>query len=155
MSVAAIASLVGFATIADCAIAQKKPPVRRTMESSDLQRTLWRLVSWNGTAIDADLPEITANFSEDTVRGSGGCNNYFSGYEIASGDRMTVSPPGSTRMACEPNVMEWELNYLVSLQGTTRYDIDAEGNLHLWFETDTEAGEMVFAPSEMVQKKSF
>jgi len=150
-AVATVASLMSIeprAAMAQTSIDKKTPPIQETvieLSSSPLANTTWRLASWNGESVAADLPPITANFSADEIRGSAGCNTYFAGYEISGTGEMTVSPAGSTQMACEPGVMEAEFQYLTALSGTTGFEIDANGDLRLMFDGESDSGQMTFS----------
>ena len=72
--------------------------------------------------------EITAEFvsTEDTVKGSAGCNHYFGGYEIKDSQLLIPGPIGATEMYCmePPGVMDQEQEYLAVLQLAESYEID-------------------------------
>ena len=62
---------------------------------------------------------ITLAFSADGgVSGSSGCNR-FSGPWTLAGGALRVGPLRTTRMACEPEVMQQEAAFLAALQGAT------------------------------------
>lgn len=65
---------------------------------------------------------ITADFStEGLVSGTAGCNRYFGEYTI-EGDKITITQPGSTMMAC-PTGMEEETAFLTALGKAQQYSI--------------------------------
>ena len=74
--------------------------------------------------------EITAEFvsTEDTVKGSAGCNHYFGGYEIKDSQLSIPGPIAVTEMYCmePPGVMDQEQEYLAILQLAESYEINGE-----------------------------
>ena len=61
--------------------------------------------------------------------GSGGCNRFAGGYELAH-DRLSFQPLASTRMACEPAVLQAESDYFAALERTAQASL-ADGELVL------------------------
>jgi len=59
--------------------------------------------------------EITIQFDQDEVTGSGGCNRYFGSYKITDTNNISIGPLASTEMAC-PDIMEQEMKYLTAIQ---------------------------------------
>ena len=96
-----------------------------------LEDTRWVLESYgepgNLKALIADT-EITAEFvsTEETVKGSAGCNSYFGSYELKGSQLSILGPIGATEMYCmEPEgVMDQEQEYLAALQLAASYEID-------------------------------
>ncbi|MCA9940372.1 MAG: META domain-containing protein [Anaerolineales bacterium] len=93
-----------------------------------LEGTVWQLT----TFVTADTArsllngtEITATFAQGQVNGSAGCNRYFADYET-NGETITFSPPGSTRMACAPEIMDQENEFLATMQAVTSFQIVGE-----------------------------
>ena len=75
--------------------------------------------------------------------GSSGCNRFAGGYTL-EGDRLTFRPLASTRMACEPEVMQAESDYFAALTQTAQLSL-ASGELVL---ADDAGGELLrFAPA--------
>ncbi|MDG4649940.1 META domain-containing protein [Roseibacterium sp. SDUM158017] len=64
------------------------------------------------------------------VAGSGGCNRWFSGYEL-TGEGLSFGPAGTTMMACPDPLMEQERRFLDALGRTFRHDFDEAGALVL------------------------
>jgi heat shock protein HslJ len=85
----------------------------------------WRLVSLAGAAL-VDGTAIDADFSGGVVSGSGGCNGYSGGYEIAGDELVLGQPIASTAMACEPAILDQELAYFVALQAAERFSIGGD-----------------------------
>ncbi len=113
---------------------------------------LWLLVAFGEAANPAVVEEgsvVTALFSADgMLSGSGGCNNYTTGYEL-DGDQLTVaSPIASTMMFCETG-MDQESAYLAALQSAGRIAFTAEGRLEIFYDVGSSTErKMVFAPGE-------
>ena len=91
-----------------------------------LKGTVWVLKSL--TVDDGLAPviwgsEITAQFEDEQVSGSAGCNGYSAAVEI-DGNQLTIGPVTFTERACEdpPGVMEQEMLYLTTLQLVASYD---------------------------------
>lgn len=153
---ASTASAIALGTLAIAPVrAQKLNPthpahriseVVSDLSDAPLTNSSWQLVAWDGADPTDELPPMTARFTTEVVRGSAGCNTYFAEYDLAAGDRLTVSPPGTTRRACEPQVMEAELDYLVALEAVTGYAFTPDGHLVLSYDADTGAGTLEFAP---------
>lgn len=59
--------------------------------------------------------EITIQFDQDEVTGSGSCNRYFGSYKIIDTNNISIGPLASTEMAC-PDIMEQEMKYLTAIQ---------------------------------------
>jgi heat shock protein HslJ len=94
-------------------------------------------------------PEITLVFDGDRIAGASACNRYFAGIE-EGGDlpgQVSVGPVGSTRMACEEEVMALENRYLGQLGGVSRYGFLA-GRLALAWQTDDATDTMLFEPRQ-------
>lgn len=82
----------------------------------------WRLVSINGRAALAGVA-VTADFEENRVSGSGGCNRYTGGAAV-NGQQLSVGALASTRMYCgAAGVMEQEDAYFSALGGATVYRV--------------------------------
>jgi putative lipoprotein len=92
------------------------PPAR-------LWGTAWVLEDLAGAGV-MDYVRATLEFPEPgKVAGNGSCNRFF-GSATVTGDRLTVSPLGATRMACPEAVMNQESRYFQALQGATRFTLD-------------------------------
>lgn len=98
-----------------------------SMEENELTGVLWTLVSYvNAAGEPVDAPAdagITAEFTtEGRVGGRGGCNSYFASYTV-DGNNLTISQAGSTMMACEPEIMQREADYLAALQSAATFAV--------------------------------
>ena len=61
---------------------------------------------------------LTATFTADQISGSSGCNTYNGAYTL-DGNTVKIGPLATTRMACEPAVMDQETAFLTALQAAT------------------------------------
>ena len=80
---------------------------------------------------------VTAIFGADEkLSGNAGCNTY-NGTYTTDGDKITIGPLATTRMACEQAVMDQEQAYLIALSKAATYTLgkdslelrDADGAL--------------------------
>lgn len=150
VGIAAAAPALANSTVANPATPQhssQNTQPFQVAESSSLTGS-WRLV--NMTEANSPTPmvppqntEPTAEFSGNRIAGSGGCNRFMGGYKIQDG-QLSIGPLASTFMACEPPVMNQELKYLAALQGAQRYEIDDQGNLTIFYQTDQGSGVLRF-----------
>lgn len=108
----------------------------------------WRLV--NMTESSAPTPmvpaadtELTADFAGDRISGSGGCNRFMGGYQTQSG-QLSIDTLASTQMACEEPVMNQEMKYLMALEGAQRYEVNDQGELQIFYQTEQESGVLRF-----------
>jgi len=115
-----------------------RPPTHETLENSH-----WVLsgISQGDAVVSTWIDEeITAEFKDDQITGSAGCNSYFAAYET---DYMalTLGPVGSTRMACDEERNAREMEFLTTLVGVAAFEIhrdiltltDANGNSLITF----------------------
>ena len=65
----------------------------------------WTLVGGSGQTLLLD---------DGHASGSGGCNRFAGGYALED-DKLSFQPLASTRMACEPGVMQAESEYFAAL----------------------------------------
>lgn len=116
-------------------------------QSSPALSGSWRLVSLGEMAAPDVVPqsmELTAEFEGDRLFGSGGCNRFTGGFET-QGNQLSVGPLASTFMACEPPISTQETRYFAALQGAQRYEIDEQGQLLVFYETEEETGVLQFS----------
>ncbi|XPM57975.2 MAG: META domain-containing protein [Leptolyngbya sp. IPPAS B-1204] len=87
--------------------------------------------------------ELTVEFAGDRISGSGGCNR-FTGSFNTEGNQLQVSPLASTFKACEQSIMDQETRYLTALQGAQRYELDDQGQLTIFYQTEQTSGVLRF-----------
>lgn len=79
--------------------------------------------------IDDTRPSLA--FGQDgRLSGNGGCNRIIGTY-VVNGARLTLGPPGLTRMSCPPAIMEQERRLVDVLGAVRTYRIDDTGALIL------------------------
>ncbi len=98
----------------------------KTEFANDIRSVYWKLVEINGQAISEKWgkgrePHLIFDMAENKVYGSGGCNRFFGSYELMEGQRISFSPMGTTRMACEN--MEVERALLEIFEKTDNYSV--------------------------------
>jgi heat shock protein HslJ len=89
--------------LAGCATASAPGISDRELRAADV----------NGAPTVGDRP-LTLRLSAGQASGSSGCNSFTASYRL-SGDELEFGPIGSTRMACEAQVMDQESRYLAIL----------------------------------------
>lgn len=102
-------------------------------ESMDLLAGVEWIVQEIGGAGLVENAEVTLEFDAVTRRlaGRSGCNRYNAAFEL-SGEGLSIGPAASTRMACAPDLMAQEQQFLADLQRISRFDIDPSGALLLF-----------------------
>jgi heat shock protein HslJ len=95
-----------------------------------LVRTVWMLeaISVGSDAVASPLAgtEVTLELHADgSAGGSGGCNTFTSGFET-EGQSIHFDPVASTRMACEPDVMDQEAAVFNGLESAAAFEIDGD-----------------------------
>ena len=99
-------------------------------EGGELTGTVWMLetyVNTDGTMAEALATAlVTAEFADDSVGGTSGCNTYNAAY-VTDGELLAVDMPAVTMMYCgEPGVMEHESRYLSLLQTAAGYSVSGD-----------------------------
>jgi heat shock protein HslJ len=75
--------------------------------------------------------EMTLAFSDDgAIAGTASCNRYFGKFTL-TGESLTISSLGATRMMCDAALMEQENRFLKILEATTLFEIGQDGSLIL------------------------
>lgn len=80
-------------------------------------------------------PRVVQFQPEDKVIGDGGCNRFMGSYK-QEGAWISIGPIGTTRKACEENVMKGEQAFFAILEAAAKIDVshlalrllDAQGN---------------------------
>jgi heat shock protein HslJ len=95
-----------------------------------LQGAEWVVEDINGTGI-IDSSRVTLNFSADRrLSGRASCNTYTGAYTL-TGETLTISKTGVTRMACAPGLMRQEDLFLDVLKNVRGFAVGADGALIL------------------------
>ena len=98
------------------------PPVETANPLLDM---VWTVTSIGG---DPVLPQSKLTFSiaaDYRVGGSGGCNSYFAEADLTD-PPLTFSPVASTRMACDPALMDQESRFFAALGATAGYELQGD-----------------------------
>jgi putative lipoprotein len=97
-------------------------PDRTPAPSAGLVGTRWTLEDLGGAGVIEEA-SATLEFPEPgKVEGSGSCNRYF-GTVTINGSAISISPLGTTRMACAEAVAMQEVSYIRALQHAERYSL--------------------------------
>ena len=111
--------LLGLFTLSACASAALGPAFTgRELVAQDV----------NGVPVAGSKP-LTLRLDGGRASGSAGCNSFTGSYEIESEDRIEFGPLATTRMACEPDVMEQERRYLAILAAARSFSRYGNGSL--------------------------
>jgi heat shock protein HslJ len=110
----------------------------------DLAGREWEAVSMNnGRGAIASLlsgTTLTLAFDIDRVSGTAGCNRFFGPY-TRSGESIALGPLATTRVACDPAVVQQEAAYLAALEAST--SLSLRGN-QLWLADADGATQVIF-----------
>ncbi|MFB2875337.1 META domain-containing protein [Floridanema aerugineum] len=126
----------------------KKPTSSYEMVQSSSLKGSWRLANMAESNLPTPMvppqeTELTANFSQGRITGSGGCNRFMGSYEI-KGDRLTINQLASTFKACQEPIMNQESKYMKALQGAQRFELDDKGQLTIYYQSEQESGVLRF-----------
>lgn len=104
------------AVLGACGDASDSEPAggSRNTDDAGLQGTTWELDRSASTPSIPDGGTITLRVDPDSISGVAACNNYFGQFTL-DGAALTLSPLGSTNMACVEG-MEAEQAYLAALE---------------------------------------
>ena len=148
-TIASLGALALTAGLAAGVVAADAPTDEPVIGVFSIENMTWLLTS---QAIDGEMVEVPDRLNVSLLMengdagGNGGCNGYFTSYEMDGFD-LTFGPVGSTLMACLPPVMDVEQAYFANLGQVTAYQsggiqmalLDAEGNFLLEFDLAPEA----------------
>ena len=148
-SIASLAAVVLAAGLAAGAVATDEPSEDEIVGVYSIEGMTWLLT---GQVIDGEMvavPDravISLRLEDGDAGGDGGCNGYFTSYEL-DGFELTFGEIGSTLMACPPPLMEGEQAYFENLGKVAAYQsggiqmalLDADGEFLLEFDLAPEA----------------
>lgn len=98
-----------------------------------LQNTSWQLnaISTNSNKVPiTTVPPVTLKFTENSVNGFAGCNNYNGTYQQQQ-NRLQIGNIVSTKKVCSPPKMQIEREFLAALSNVQRYEVATNGELRL------------------------
>ncbi len=97
--------------------------------SAPLENTYWKLTRLSDKPVTVAPRQREAHFvlnsKSKRIAGSGGCNRFMGGYELQSGDRLTLGKLAMTFMAC-PEGMETERDFTAALEQVRSWKILGE-----------------------------
>ncbi len=85
----------------------------------------WRPTNLGNAEIAADSGMYVLFTVDGSIKGHGGCNDFFGTLQTVDGD-LSVDELGSTRKACTPEIMESETAFMQALQDTTQFAMREE-----------------------------
>jgi heat shock protein HslJ len=103
-------------------------------------------IEWRPTRVGADEiaadSEMFVSFEVDgSIKGHGGCNNFFGSLQTTDGE-LSVGELGASRMACPTAIMDKEMAFMKALQDTTQFEM-GENSLQLLGAGDVLLAELV------------
>ncbi|WNZ21537.1 META domain-containing protein [Leptolyngbya sp. NK1-12] len=144
-----LALIVGLSGISVANMASALPVLEQPpllMAQSTALAGNWRLANMTEDPTPTPMVpagELTVEFAGDRISGSGGCNRFTGSFDT-EGNQLQVSPLASTFKACEQSIMDQETRYLTALQGAQRYELDDQGQLTIFYQTDQTSGVLRF-----------
>ncbi len=138
---ASLGALVLTAGLATATLAQDEPEPVGVYSIEDMTWLLSAQVVDGEMTPVPDGVTISLRMEGGDAGGNGGCNSYFTSYELDGFD-LTFGPVGSTMMACVPPLMEAEQTYFANLGAVAAYQsggiqmalLDANGDFLLEFD---------------------
>lgn len=119
------------------------------VSGADLDQTAWALVEFGaGQPAQADA-EVTLRFDGYRIGGSGGCNDYNTGFTLGADNPfvMTVQPVAATQMACPGPSADQETAYFAALPKVSQWSYWF-GKLALYYlDDDGTLARLLFAPA--------
>lgn len=91
-----------------------------------LQRAQWRVTAIHGQEVPVESAITIAFSSDGAISGSAACNNYF-GQFVVVGSELRFSGIGSTKKACQPEVMTLESTFLQVLGAPVHFKVGRYG----------------------------
>jgi heat shock protein HslJ len=146
--IATIAAMALTASLSASALAASEPDPE-PMPVDLVEGITWLLTSQAVDGALAQLPDgafVSLLMENGQAGGQGGCNSYFSSYELA-GFELSFRDIGSTMMACLPPLMDVEQAYFANLAAVATYQstggsmalLDGDGEIILEFVPAPEA----------------
>lgn len=83
-----------------------------------LSATAWRPSHIGEMRVDGDTALYVQFEADGELHGHAGCNRFFGGYQLA-GNTISIDRLGMTRMACQPQIMSFEISFIEALRSAT------------------------------------
>ncbi len=107
-------------------------PVSHANGVTTLAGTKWRPALLSGFAGSDDRPVFLMFETADKAAGFAGCNRFFGSFK-QSGEKLTMGPFATTRMACAALISDRETAFLKTLEKARLFDVsDGELALRTW-----------------------
>jgi heat shock protein HslJ len=122
---------------------QGRDMLRQNMPGGGVSMTgiEWRPTRLGADEIAADSDMFVSFEVDGSIKGHGGCNNFFGSLQTTDGG-LSVGELGATRMACPSQIMDREMAFMKALQDTTQFEI-GENSLQLLGAGDVLLAELV------------
>jgi heat shock protein HslJ len=109
---------------------QKSVLIYRYIQPITLENTRWQATGINngrgGVVSNAITHLVTAQFSDNEIKGNAGCNQFSANY-IVNNHQLKIGPVRTTRKYCaEEGVMNLEQQFLQTLKNSTKYEIKGD-----------------------------
>ncbi|MBR8838823.1 MAG: META domain-containing protein [Stigonema ocellatum SAG 48.90 = DSM 106950] len=121
------------------------------ISATNLTGNSWKLVGL-GSPNNPPLignNNITAQFerNENIVTGTGGCNFWGADYQT-NGNTLQIGAKqfDSSAIGCSNEINNQEERYYDALAGALSYQINEQGQLKIFYQTNTESGVLIFEP---------
>jgi len=122
---------------------QGRDMLRQNMPGGGVSMTgiEWRPTRLGADEIAADSDMFVSFEVDGSIKGHGGCNNFFGSLQTTDGG-LSVGELGASRMACPSQIMDREMAFMKALQDTTQFEI-GENSLQLLGAGDVLLAELV------------
>ena len=118
------------------------------LTAADLNGTSWTLVDLNldQQPVLADT-EVTLNFADGQISGSGGCNSYTASFNPDDPAVLSIGPVTATSMACPEPILDQETAYFTALENAAQWGY-LIGRLAIYYATEEPGYKaLVFEPA--------
>jgi len=100
------------------------------IQPATLKNTSWQAMGINngrgGVVSNSITHLVTAQFSDDKIKGNAGCNQFSANY-VVNEQQLKIGPIRTTRKYCaEEGIMDQEQQFLQALKNSTQYEIKTD-----------------------------
>lgn len=99
-------------------------------EPASLLQGDWRIIAIGGKPIVRHSKPTLSFDREGRIHGNGSCNRYFGSFKL-TGEGLSISETGASRMMCEQPLMDQEHNLLRGLESVGQFKVASSGSLRL------------------------
>ncbi len=126
--------------VASLLVAACDTPGSDMSSATALQGGEWTIEDIGGQGVIDNSPASLLFEADGRLSGNSSCNRLIASYSV-NGDKLTISPAGTTMMACPPALMDQEQKLVALLGQVESYGIDQTGTLVL----TTASGKQIVA----------